>query len=886
MSEIYSESVVSISARDFIRVLRILPVLLLLALPISASAVNVLTQHNDNFRTGANLSETNLTVSNVNSSQFGLLFSRPVDGQIYAQPLYVSGLMISGSLHNVVFVESENDTVYAFDADNPSASNALWQVSLGTAVPIADFGNCADLQPQVGITGTPVIDLSNNTMYVVAKTKVGSNHFQQLHALNILTGQEKFGGPVSIQGSVPGTGAGSSGGVLTFDPLYQHSRASLLLLSNTVYVAFGSHCDFSNYTGWLFGYNENNLQQTTIFCTTPNAGDGPIDGGGGIWGSGMGPAADAGGNIYVTTGNGLLDMNTGGVDLGDSLIKLSVNNSGTLVVADWFSPHDQASMYTNDLDLGAGGPMVIPSANLVVHMGKTGEIYLVDPHHLGGFVNFSSDTNIVQEFSAGSTPYTIGQGPVYWNGPTGQFIYFWVGSIALQQFSFNGSTITPTPVALGNTTQPNRAGGISLSASGNTPGSGIIWGIEAGSGGTIHAYDASNVANELWNSQQVSARDALGTYTKFCAPTIANGKVYVPTTSFNLMVYGLLGPPNQSVSPASFNFGSITTGTSTQANFTVTNIGGGTLTGTVATVGPFTVVSGGSYTVASGGSNNIVVRFSPSSSGSFTNNLIFTSNDGISTNQVTGTGLKPPQLSVSPGSLNYGSLVTGQTSNQLFPVINTGQVTLTGTAAVGLPFTVSANASYTVAGGATGMVLISFSPTTAGTVTSNVVFNSTGGVSTNAVTGTGLAPANLFVNPGSLSFGTIVAGTTTQGSFTVSNSGGVPLNGTASVGGTTFTIASGTPFNIPGLGSTNIVVTFMPSSAGSFSNQVTFASNGGGATNTVTGIGAIIPTPAFNGNPTAGLSALYGGSPFIWMHRQAPSRTDRGLLATAGRRTH
>lgn len=446
------------SLQDFVRTLQILSVLLLLASPIAASAVNVLTQHNDTFRTGANLSESVLTVSNVGSSQFGKLFSRAVDGQIYAQPLYVSGLTISGKLRNVLYVATEHNSVYAFDADDPAASTALWQVNLGSSVPIGDFSNCTDLQPEVGITGTPVIDLTSNTMYVVAKTLVGTNHFQRLHALNILTGAEKFGGPVSIQGSVPGTGAGSSGGTLTFDPLYQHSRASLLLLSNTVYVACGSHCDYGNYHGWLFGYNATNLQQTAIFCTSPNAGDGVIDGGAGIWGSGMGPSADTNGNIYVTTGNGPLDKNTGGLDYGDSLIKFSVS-SGTLVVADWFSPHDQANLYTNDLDLGSGGPMVIPSTNLVVVMGKTGEVYLINPQHLGGFVNFSSDTNIVQEFSAAPTPYTIGQGPVYWRGPTTEFIYFWVGATALQQFSFNGSKITTTPVALGNTPQPNRAAG-------------------------------------------------------------------------------------------------------------------------------------------------------------------------------------------------------------------------------------------------------------------------------------------------------------------------------------------------------------------------------------------------------------------------------------------
>src|ERR1039457_67269 len=301
-----------VSLRDFVRAFQILSFLLLPASPTPASTVNVLTQHNDNLRTGANLNEFVLTVSNVNTGQFGKLVTRTVDGQIYAQPLYVNGLIISNKLHNVVYIETEHNSVYAFDADDPAASNALWRVNLGASLPIADFSNCTDLKPEVGITSTPVIDLTSSTMYLDAKTEVvtGSvtNHFQRLHALNILTGQEKFGGPVAIQGSVPGTGTGSVGGTLAFDPLFQHSRAGLLLLSNTVYVAFGSHCDYGNYHGWLFGYNATNLQpQTTLFCTTPNgggpAGPGGDDGGGGIWGSGMGPAADSSGNIYVTTGN-------------------------------------------------------------------------------------------------------------------------------------------------------------------------------------------------------------------------------------------------------------------------------------------------------------------------------------------------------------------------------------------------------------------------------------------------------------------------------------------------------------------------------------------------------------------------------------------------------
>ncbi|MGA2137775.1 MAG: hypothetical protein ABSH14_02835 [Verrucomicrobiia bacterium] len=509
--------------------------------------MNVLTQHNDNFRTGANLSEYVLTVSNVNAGQFGKLFSRAVDGQIYAQPLYVNGLIISNKLRNVVYIATEHDSVYAFDADDPATSNALWHVNLGQSISINDIEGCDDVQPEIGITSTPVIDLTSNTMYIDAKTKeiAGpvTNVFHRLHALDLLTGQEHFGGPVIIQGSVPGNAMGSVGGTLTFDPRFSHNRPGLLLLSNTVYMAFGSHCDLEDYHGRMFGYNATNLQQTAVFCVTPNGGADSV--GGGIWGSGMGPSADADGYIYVTTGNGNFSKNTGGTELSDCFIKLSASN-GTLAVADWFAPHDQGFLGSNDLDLGAGGPVVIPSTNLVVGIGKAGEVYLLNRHHLGGFVNFSSDTNIVQEFLAADQPYYVGQSPVYWKGPTNEFLYFWPHGMPLTAYSFNGSLIATNPIATGSTVETlGRVGGISLSANTNAPGSGILWGTEGSSGGTLHAYEANNVAHELWNSQQIPARDALGTFAKFCAPTVANGKVYAATFSSNLVVYGLLATPYQ-----------------------------------------------------------------------------------------------------------------------------------------------------------------------------------------------------------------------------------------------------------------------------------------------------------------------------------------------------
>jgi PKD repeat protein len=915
----------SASLRDFVPALRLLAILFLLASPISAFAVNVLTQHNDNFRTGANLNESILTVANVSTSQFGKLYTRTVDGQIYAQPLYVSGLTISNGLHNVVYVTTEHNGVYAFDADDPAASNALWHVNLGTSVPNSDFGaGCDDINPELGISSTPVIDLASGTMYVVAKTKVGSNHFQQLHALNILTGQDKFGGPVSIQGSVPGTGVGSVGGTLAFDPLFQHSRAGLLLLSNKVYVAFGSHCDFGNYHGWLFGFNATNLQQTTIFCTTPNAGGGPDDGGGGIWGSGMGPAVDADGNIYVATGNALLDANTGSLDYGDSVIKFSVSN-GTVAVADWFSPHDQGNMFTNDLDLGAGGPVVIPSTNLLVIIGKTGFVYLINRQHLGGFVNFSSDTNIVQEFMAvSSTPHFIGQSPVYWKGPTTEFLYFWTHGMPVTQYSFNGSSIATTPVAVGSSTQTaDRVGGISLSANGTT--SGILWGTETGAPTSLHAYDATNVAHELWNSLQVPSRDTVTNASKFCAPTIANGKVYVVTTNSTLVAYGLLGTPNQGVSPANFNFGALVTGTTAQTSFVVTNTGGGTLIGTVATTGPFAVVSGGSYSVAGGGSTNVVVSFTPPSAGGFSNNVVFTSNGGVSTNPVTGTGLTPANLIVNPGSLNFNTIATGTTAQATFIVTNSGGAVLNGTAVTGGAFTISSGSPYNVPGFGKANVVVNFTPLSVGSFTTNAVFASNGGNSTNTVTGSGAAlavalfgasptsgavpltvtftdnstgtitnrfwsfgdgatsnltlttvahtyrvagtntvrlivsgplgentntqvnlivaanPPQLLVSPASQNFGTVVVGQTSNRFFSVINTGGLTLTGSATVASAPYSITAGSPFSVAPGQTQNVTVAFAPVAAGTFSTNLIVASNGGASTNALTGVGV---TPA------------------------------------------
>ena len=503
-----------------------------------AGAVDVLTQHNDLSRTGANLAEFVLTTSNVTTSQFGKLFSRAVDGQIYAQPLYVHGLTLSNQVRNVVYVCTEHNSVYAFDADDAAAVTPLWQVSLGPAVPEADI-NCEDLSVEIGITATPVIDRAAGTIYVAAKSKENDGYYHKLHALDLLTGQERPNSPVTVQGFVLGSGAGSQNGTNTFDALFEHNRPGLLLLNQVVYLAYGSHCDLGPYHGWIFGYDAQTLQQVSIYNTTP---DGQA---GAIWSCGMAPAADAEGNLYVVTGNGTFDKDSGGTGLGDSFIKLAPSNN-TLQVVSWFTPHDQEALTEVDLDLGSGGAVLLPGSNRLVGLGKAGVMYLLDQGALCGFVNYSSDTNIVQEFTATVETCCVGSSPVYWNGPSNQFLFVWGGSGGvLQAFQFDGSLIQTTPVAIANVVQGERCGGLSLSAQGNLAGSGIVWGTRDANGGTLHAFDATNVGQELWNSEQISARDALGTYGKFCPPTIANGKVYLGTGGGALVVYGLLTPPYQ-----------------------------------------------------------------------------------------------------------------------------------------------------------------------------------------------------------------------------------------------------------------------------------------------------------------------------------------------------
>lgn len=453
-----------------------------------AQAVNVLTQGYDLSRDGANTSETILTTANVTNS-FGKLFSDPVDGQVYAQPLYVSNLGISSGTHNVVFVCTESNSVYAFDADTVGVT--YWHTNLGTPFN-PSLLSCNDLTPVVGITGTPVIDLNSGTLYVDTKLAAVSAH--KLHALDITTGNEKFGGPVTISAS-------------SFNSEYEHQRPGLLLLNGVVYLAFGSHCDDGPYHGFLLGYNATNLSQVCAFNTTSNGTQGAI------WSSGMAPAADTNGNIYIMTGNGTFD---GTNNFGESMVKLN----GSLVVQDYATPANWSALNSGDTDFGSGGPVLLPT-HYIVGMGKDGKLCLADINNMGHVGNF------IQSFSAQTSGDTLGKSPVYWQGPATNYLFVMHANSKTKSFQFTGTSVITNGLGTNTVTESDRSGGLSLSA--NRATNGILWEIDNDS--NLRAYDAVKFPNLLWSG-------SVGTYVKMNCPTIANGKVYVGTTS-TLGVWGL-----------------------------------------------------------------------------------------------------------------------------------------------------------------------------------------------------------------------------------------------------------------------------------------------------------------------------------------------------------
>lgn len=508
------------------------------------------TYHADHFRSGVNLQEFALTKSTIKSAAFGKVFSRSVDGQIYAQPLYVANLTIAGAKHNVVFVATEHSSVYAFEADGRTTA-PFWKRSfINPSAGITTISKPANalISPEISISSTPVIDPSTSTLYVAVSTSENGNIVHRLHALSLTTGAEKFGGPIKIQGSVPGTyPAISVNGRVPFVAKQHLQRPALLLLNGNVYIAYGSNGDQLPYNGWLFAYSAAGtgvLHQVAIFCTSPDQGASAI------WQSGDGPAADSSGNIYLATGNGAFDLNTGGRDAGNTVLKLALQ-SGALVVEDYFAPSNTADLTANDLDLGAAGPILPPTQagaaapNLVVVGGKDGKIYLVNRSSMGKF-NASSNSN-VETVAIGNPEPTNGLFAT--PAALGSRVYLGEVNEPLELFTFSNGLLSSAPTAQTSNTFLYPGTSPMISTDGTNS---VVWTLDlhAYAGGTpdgtintpgpavLHAYDGATL-QELYNSTQAGTRDQAGNALKFTSPTVANGHVYVGTAN-QLDVYGLL----------------------------------------------------------------------------------------------------------------------------------------------------------------------------------------------------------------------------------------------------------------------------------------------------------------------------------------------------------
>jgi hypothetical protein len=526
--------------------LLILAIALVAPLLSAAAQAQVLTSQYDNARTGATLSEKILNPQNVNSKQFGKVFTLLVDGDIYAQPLYVPDVEIPGQgKRNVLFVATEHDGVYAFDADGTS-TKPLWKVSFVDetksilTVPAIDV-HCPFIRPEIGITSTPVIDLPTATLYVLARTRrrdaSGTWHYEQkLHALAINTGAEKFGGPVKISARIQGRNFLRFKSNVNFDPLLENQRAALLLVNGKVVITWASSCDVGPYYGWIIAYDAHTLAQAGVVNISPDAGES------GIWQGDAGPAADSSGNIYLISGNGKFTAATGGHDYGDSVVKLGFTANG-LEVLDYFTPSNQAKLNDTDGDFGSGAPILLPDqpgphSHLLLAAGKAGILYEIDRDNMGKF-HKEDDSHAVQAVPTGIDSFGA---PAYWNG----HVYYFLSKDFLRDYPLQNGRLPREPAAKSTTqfTDPGATPAVSANGTKN----GIVWVLSSKTWdgpdrtAVLYAYDAENVAHQLYNSNQVYERDHASHSLRFAIPTVANGRVYVGA-KYEVEVYGLL--PNK-----------------------------------------------------------------------------------------------------------------------------------------------------------------------------------------------------------------------------------------------------------------------------------------------------------------------------------------------------
>jgi hypothetical protein len=482
-----------------------------------------------------------------------------VDGEIYGQPLIMTNVPLrTGGTHTLAIVATVNDSVYAFDADDAAVGLPYWQVSFlrsNAVAPTSDdmTGACGgeylDFSGKIGIVSTPVIDPKQGTIYVLARTKENGTEFvQRLHALDVRTGAERPASPVVIKAACPGHGHGHVGGVVNFDPQRENQRPGLALVNGIVYIAWASHCDWGPYHGWLIGYDATTLQQAVVYNTTPEGANG------GIWMSGQAPAADAQGNLFICVGNGTVgtrENRRDPINRGESFLKLT-RQGASMKVSSWFTPCDWQHLEDTDNDFGCSGTMLIPGRSLAVCGSKDGKLFVADCDQMGGLSGSNADTNIVQSFQVrppGSSSGLFGS-PVWWDGADGAYLYLWFKHDFLRQYKYQPDSrkLGVPEFARSTVSAPGPGGTLSISANGNKAGTGILWATHPVACDANHnvcpailrAFNAENVAEEFWNSNQVKPRDEAGNFAKFVPPTVANGKVYLATFSNRLNVYGLL----------------------------------------------------------------------------------------------------------------------------------------------------------------------------------------------------------------------------------------------------------------------------------------------------------------------------------------------------------
>jgi hypothetical protein len=771
--------------------------------------VNVLTRSYDSGRTGANLNETILTPANVNPTNFGKLFTIPTDGQIYAQPLYMSNLTIAGGTHNVVFAASMLNTIYAIDADTGAT---LWTHNYGTPITPKEVETDQNItwNTGIGILGTPVIDPSTNYMYFATGNETvvnGSNVYSyNLNAIDIFTGNPVLNSPVAISGTYSTPDLTTP---LTFVPKKQNQRPGLALGNGNVYIAFASHEDSQPYHGWVFAYSASNLSQVATYSDTTTGIEG------GIWNAGGAPTIDANGNVYISTGNGSFGKTPNGlIQTGNSFIKLSPS----LELLDYFTPYNSSTLNAGDQDLGSSGLLLLPNTNYLFGGGKQGVLYTVDTTNMGQY-NSSAD-QVHQEFQGifGKGTSHIHGSPVYWdsavNGPT---TYVWGENDLLRAYTYNPTTtlVNTTALATSTMTAPvtNNDGAmpggfITISANGGT--NGIAWASTPYNGNAVHvsvqgvvyAFDANTLA-PLWSDKDNDARDEIGTFAKYTPPVVANGKLYMatfggvanPNGTGALVVYGLL--PTVSVTPSTLTFPATIVGnSSTYQTLTVTNSSSAAVNITAIQLQGTNQSSYGirqqtcGTSLAAGASCTFSIVFRPNIGGPLPVS-VYTYDSASGSPQivsVTGTGTAVFAVTLSPATLAFPSTNVGSSSAAQ-------QVTLSNTGSAALSITSialsGANASSyavsqqtcgaSVAAGGSCTFSVTFSPNTTGSLPASVTIadnaaNSPQTVSMTA-TGTGTASPIASLSPATLTFPpTAIGGTAAYQTVTLSNTGTATLN--------------------------------------------------------------------------------------------------------------